>query len=310
VTTPLGVTIDAPAATRAADEHRISEDSASTPPSEKAPRSRLFRRRPPFSGQLWVGVAMLAVVLIGAIIAAVALRPSYITPDILTPPGGEYLFGTDSAGRDLLARTLAAALADLPLALGSTAIAAVAGTALGLLASAGGRVSEPIMRIVDGFQAFPTLILVLVVVQVTGGGTAVLLVTLAALNMPRFIRLTRTEAMQVASARYVFFARVIGAKPGHVLRRHVLPNVSGAILSQASISAAISLSAIGAMSFLGLGIAPPTPSWGAMIQLGASGMTIGQWWPVVFPCLALVWSIVAFNLVADSLDTHFARESK
>ncbi len=210
----------------------------------------------------------------------------------------------------MLARTLAAALADLPLALGSTALAAVVGTVLGLLASAGGRGAEPIMRVVDGFQAFPTLLLVLVVVQITGGGTTVLVITLAVLNMPRFIRLTRTEAMQVASARYVFFARVFGAGTGHVLRRLVLPYVSVAILSQASVGAAISLSAIGAMSFLGLGIAPPTPSWGAMVQLGAGGMTIGQWWPVLFPCLGLVWLIVAFNLVADSLDTHFAREAK
>ncbi|MGY1841309.1 MULTISPECIES: ABC transporter permease [unclassified Modestobacter] len=253
---------------------------------------------------------MLVAVLLGGVVATVAMRPSFISSDVLAAPSGEYLFGTDSAGRDLFARTLAAGLADLPLALGSTVIAAVLGTLLGLLASAGGRTAEPIMRIVDGFQAFPTLILVLVIVRITGGGTTVLLITLAVLNMPRFIRLTRTEAMQVSSARYVFFARVIGARSGHVLRRHILPNVSGAILSQASVSAAISLSAIGAMSFLGLGIAPPTPSWGAMIQLGVGGLTIGQWWPVFFPCLGLVWSIVAFNLVADSLDAHFARESR
>lgn len=303
MTTPLGTTV-----------------AASTPPAKPAPRTptppvrgRLRRRdRPRRYGlptQSIVGGAMLVALVIGAIIASTAFRPSMITADVLSAPSWEHLFGTDGNGRDVLLRTLAAALADLPLALGSTIAAAVVGTALGLLASSG-RGSEGIVRIVDGFQAFPTLILVLVVVQVTGGGETVLLITLAVLNMPRFIRLTRTEAMQVSSARFVFFARVIGAKRSHVLVRHVLPNVSGAILSQASISAAISLSAIGAMSFLGLGIAPPTPSWGAMIQLGVGGLTIGQWWPVLFPCLGLVWSIVAFNLVADSLDAHFARESK
>jgi peptide/nickel transport system permease protein len=252
---------------------------------------------------------MLVALVIGAVIVTVAYQPSLITPDVLRAPSADHLFGTDGSGRDILQRTLAAALADLPLALGSTVAAGVVGTVLGLLASQAER-ADGIMRAVDAFQAFPTLILILVVVQVTGGGTAVLVITLALLNMPRFIRLTRTEAMQVSSSRYVFFATVIGASKRHLLARHVLPNVSGAILSQASVSAAVSLSAIGAMSFLGLGIAPPTPSWGAMIQLGIGGLTIGQWWPVLFPCLGLVWSIVAFNLVADSLDAHFARESK
>nr|MBF0685642.1 ABC transporter permease [Pseudomonas sp.] len=257
-----------------------------------------------------VGVLMLLALLVAGVVAKIGFDPNFIGTEILDPPSATHPFGTDSIGRDVAQRTLAAALVDLPLALGSTLIAAVVGTLLGLLAGGGGRMAESIMRIVDGFQAFPTLILILVLVQVTGGGTGVLILTLAVLNMPRFIRLTRTEAMQVARARYVFFARVVGASKRFVLFRHILPNVTGAILSQASVGAAISLSAIGAMSFLGLGMAPPTPSWGAMIQLGASGMTVGQWWPVLFPCMGLVYSIVAFNLAADSLDSHFAREAQ
>jgi peptide/nickel transport system permease protein len=257
----------------------------------------------------WIGVTMLAVVLAGSVVATLAGDPNVTTSDVLAGPSTAHPFGTDASGRDVLARTFAAALADLPLALGSTLVAAAAGTVLGLLASQGRR-AEGIMRVVDGFQAFPTLILILVIVQIVGGGTPVLVLTLALLNMPRFIRLTRTEALQVSSSRYVFFARTVGASRRHLLVRHILPNVTGAVLTQASIAAAVSLSAIGAMSFLGLGIAPPTPSWGAMIQLGSSGMTLGQWWPVLFPCLALVWSIVGFNLVADSLDGYFAKETR
>jgi peptide/nickel transport system permease protein len=255
----------------------------------------------------YVGVAMLAAILIGGGISVLFMSPNFITGDTLQGPSLAHVFGTDSSGRDIFARTLAAALADLPLALVSTVVAAVIGTTLGLLSTFSSR-SESIMRVVDGFQAFPTLILILVIVRVTGGGIGVLVLTLSLLNLPRFVRIARAEALQLLSSRYVSFAQVIGGSRRYVVWRHVLPNISGQLLAQASISTAVSLSAIGAMSFLGLGIAPPTPSWGNMIQLGTSGLSIGFWWPVLFPCLGLVWSIVAANLIADSLDAHYAKE--
>lgn len=255
----------------------------------------------------YIGAAMLVVMLVGGVVGKMFLEPNLITPETLQSPGPGHLFGTDSSGRDVFARTLTAALADLPLALVSTVIAAVVGTALGLLSTLSRR-SASIMRVVDGFQAFPTLILILVIVQITGGGVVVLAVTLSLLNLPRFIRITRAESLQLLSSRYVAYAQIVGAPKRYVLRRHVLPNTSGQILAQISISTAVSLTAIGAMSFLGLGIAPPTPSWGNMIQLGTSGLSLGLWWPVLFPCLALVWTIVAANLIADSLDAHFAKE--
>ncbi|TDC55166.1 ABC transporter permease [Actinomadura sp. KC345] len=258
---------------------------------------------------VWVGLGMLAVLFAGALVTRLWADTDAVDVDaVLQGPSADHWFGTDETGRDVFVRTLAAGAADLPIALGGTMIALVAGTLLGLLASTRNRYAEPIMRVVDGFQAFPLLILILVIVQISGGGMAVLAGTIAIINMPRFIRLTRAEALHVRESRFVFFAEVIGAKRSHVLRRHVLPNVSGAVLSQASLGGALALGAIGAMSFLGLGIAPPTPSWGAMVQSGVAGITSGQWWPVLFPSLALVWAIVAFNLIADSLDAHFARE--
>lgn len=256
-----------------------------------------------------IGAVMLLLLLAAAFVVRLTGDPSLISVDaVLSPPSAEHWFGTDSSGRDVFLRTLAAGTTDLPLALGGTLIALLIGTVLGLLASTGGRASEPIMRVVDGFQAFPLLLLILVIVQITGGGTLVLMSTIAILNMPRFIRLTRSEALHIRESRYVFYAKVIGARPGFILRRHILPNVSGAVLSQASVGAGLALAAIGAMSFLGLGIAPPNPSWGAMIQTGIAGITNGHWWPVAFPSLALVYSIIAFNLIADNLDTYFARE--
>ncbi|WP_460391136.1 ABC transporter permease [Actinophytocola sediminis] len=276
-------------------------------PAVASSARRGARRRGPRGA--WIGLGMLVVLIGGAVVAKLAGDTDAIDVDeVLRAPSAQHWFGTDSAGRDVLVRTLASGAADLPIALGGTVIALVAGTFLGLLAGTRSRFAEPIMRLVDGFQAFPLLILILAIVQVSGGGTIVLIVTIAVLNMPRFIRLTRSEALHIRESKYVFFADVIGASKIHVLRRHILPNVSGAVFSQASVGGALALGAIGAMSFLGLGIAPPTPSWGAMVQSGVTGITNGQWWPVLFPSLALVWAIVAFNLIADSLDTHFARE--
>jgi peptide/nickel transport system permease protein len=278
------------------------------PTIDRADRARKKNRRRGLAGA-YIGGGMLAVLAVAAIVCRFFLDAGRIDPAmVLTAPTGEHLFGTDSAGRDVALRTFAAAAADLPLALGGTAIAMVVGTALGLLAGSGGRGSGYIMRVVDGFDAFPLLILILVIVQISGGGTAILLATIAILNIPRFIRLTRAESMHLRESRYVFYSQVIGTSVFYRLRTHILPNISGTILSQASTGAALALSAVGAMSFLGLGIAPPIPSWGSMIQAGSAGLTTGQWWPIAFPALALVYSIVALNLISDSLDAHFAKE--
>lgn len=257
----------------------------------------------------YMGSLMLALLAAIAVFCRLATDTDHIDYlAILMGPSNDHWFGTDSVGRDVMIRTFAAAAVDLPIALGGTAIAMIIGTSLGLFASVGNRFSDAIMRIVDGFDAFPHLILILVIVQVSGGGTGTLIATIALLNIPRFIRLTRAEAMQLRKSRFVFFAEVIGASTWHRLSKHILPNISGAILSQASTGTALALSAVGAMSFLGLGIAPPIPSWGAMIQEGTVGITMGEWWPVAFPALSLVYCIVALNMIADSLDTHFAKE--
>lgn len=283
------------------------------PPSELTlpltPAPAPTRKRPNRLGAAYVGAGLLVVLAVTAVICRLAFDTDTIDYlAVLMGPSDEHWFGTDSVGRDVMVRTFAAAAVDLPIALGGTTLAMLIGTLLGLFASTGSRAADSIMRVVDGFDAFPHLILILVIVQVSGGGTGTLIATIALLNIPRFIRLTRAEAMQLRQARFVFFADVIGASTWHRLSRHILPNISGAILSQASTGTALALSAVGAMSFLGLGIAPPIPSWGAMIQEGTVGITMGEWWPVAFPALSLVYCIVALNMIADCLDTHFAKE--
>ena len=198
---------------------------------------------------------------------------------------------------------------DIPIAIGGTVIAMIVGTAIGLLASLGGRTGSVIMRCVDVFQAFPLLVLILVIVTLTKGGPLIVVCSVAIANIPPFIRLTRAEALAVLQSRYVFFARVIGSSRTAIMRRNLLPNASGVILVQGSIGCATAVGVIAAISFLGAGIAPPTASWGGMIQSGAEGIGSGDWWPVVFPAAALAVAIFALHLIADRLDAYFSRRN-
>ena len=228
---------------------------------------------------------------------------------ILKGPNSAHCFGTDQAGYDVFARTLAAAHIDIPIAIGGTLIAMIVGTAIGLLASMGGRTGRFIMRCVDLLQAFPLLVLILVIVTLTKGGVAIITCSVAIANIPPFIRLTRAEALAVLQSRFVFFSRVIGSSRWAIIRRHLLPNASGVIVVQASIGCATAVGVIAAISFLGAGIAPPTASWGSMIQSGAEGIGSGNWWPVVFPAAALALTIFSLNLIADRLDAYYSRTS-
>jgi peptide/nickel transport system permease protein len=263
------------------------------------------RRAPRMLGAAIAAAAVAALVI--ASFVPVGYSPTSPSVDILQPPSAAHLFGTDQTGFDVLARTLAAAHVDIPLALAGTLLALIVGTPLGLLASMGGRAGAVIMRILDGVQAFPLLILILVIATLTGGGLAVIVLCITLVNLPQFIRLSRAEALAVNKSRYVLFARAIGSSRAHIMRRHLLPQVSGVLLAQASLGSAVAVAVIAAMSFLGVGIAPPTASWGSMISAGAQGIGSGQWWPVVFPAAALALTIFCLNVIADGLDAHFSR---
>lgn len=264
------------------------------------------RRARPLRGAA-VGAGLIAVLLI---LSYVPFSYSPTTPSpgaILVSPNGHHWFGTDQAGYDIFARTLSAAHTDIPIAIGGTLVALVVGTLLGLVASLGGRAGVVIMRSLDLFQAFPLLILILVIVTLTKGGIPVIIVSVAIANVPAFVRLTRGEALAVRESRFVFYARVVGSSRWAIIRRHLLPNATGVILAQASIGCATAVGVIAAISFLGAGVPPPQASWGSMIQSGAEGIGNGQWWPVVFPGAALGVTIFSLNLVSDRLGSYFSR---
>jgi peptide/nickel transport system permease protein len=281
-------------------------EPAAAPRKLPGARRRAGKKRP--RTRVAVGGGFLLLLILASLVAPLPYSPTVPDPTAVQQgPGAHHWFGTDQIGLDIFTRTLAAAHVDLLLALAGALAAMIVGSALGILASRRGRLSSVFMRLVDLFQAFPLLVVILTIVSLTGGGTLVLILTIAIVSVPGFIRLVRAEALSVRESRYIEYAEIIGASRSRVILRHILPNVSGIVIAQLSLAAAAAVSVLAAMSYLGQGVEPPTASWGSMIQSGSAGIGTGQWWPVVFPAAALALSIVALNLVADGVDAVLSK---
>lgn len=260
---------------------------------------------------LATGVAILFAMLAASLLLPLPYNPT--SPDAtvtLQAPSAAHWFGTDSVGFDVFSRTVAAAARDLPLAFGGALGAALIGVSLGLLATTKGRLSTAIMRSLDAFQAFPLLVLAIAVVTLTGNRLEMVVLAIIIIEAPRFMRLVRAEGLAIRESRFIEAAEAIGARPRRILFVHLLPNVSGVIAVQLSIATANALMVVAALSFLGIGVSPPDPSWGAMIQAGARQMTTGQWWVSLFPGLAIFASVISLNLIADELDVILERSAR
>ncbi|MBO9521379.1 MAG: ABC transporter permease [Nocardioidaceae bacterium] len=256
----------------------------------------------PYAGAL-VGTTLLVVLVLAGFFAPLPYSP--VSPDagaILQPPGSAHWMGTDGSGFDVLARVIRSAHRDIPLALGGVLVSLLIGVPLGLLAGGRGRWTEPLMRAVELFQAFPLIILAIVIVQVSGNRAENVVLALAIVNVPRFIRLVRGEVLSLRESRFVEAAAATGCSPLRITFRHILPNVPGIILVQSSLAAANGIIVVATLNFVGLGANPPEPTWGSMIQDGSQYLPQGAWWVSIFPGLAIFVTVLAFNLVADNLE--------
>jgi peptide/nickel transport system permease protein len=264
--------------------------------------SQRLKRTFALSPGLFVGIAIIFTLVLAAFVAPLPHNP--LEPNAsatLLHPGSRFWFGTDTNGFDVFSRTIRAARLDVPLAIIGTLLSMAIGIPIGLFASGRGKISEGAMRGLDIFQAFPLLILALVIVALTGNHLRNIVVAIALINAPAFVRLVRSQSLALRQARFVEAARSIGASNMRVLLRHVLPNVSGPIAAQAALTAAQSIVVIAAMTFLGIGITPPAASWGAMIQAGSANVPTGQWWVSAFPGIAILVTVVSFHLIADGM---------
>jgi peptide/nickel transport system permease protein len=249
------------------------------------------------------GLVILGVVVVCAIFApwlAPFSPDDVLVGDPLAPPSAAHWFGTDEIGRDILSRTIYGSRVSLQIVVLAIAGAIVAGSAIGLLSGwLGGRWDAVIMRVMDGLLAFPLLVLALAIIAILGPDLVNAMIAIAVTKTPGFARLVRGEVLRLRTIEYVKAAEAIGGSDARIIFRHIWPNVMGNVIVYGSLSGSQALINESALSFLGLGVQPPTPSWGYMV---ATGMQYWQsWWMSFFPGLAIFLAILAFNFVGDAL---------
>lgn len=269
------------------------------PTARRAPAlTRLWRQEP--LGVIALGV--LAVVSILAIVAPwIASSPDAIDAvHRLQSPSAAHWFGTDDFGRDIFSRTVFAGRISLLLGLIVTGISAIAGAILGLFAGYFRPLESLIMRVMDGMMAFPPLVLAIALVAGLGASLTSEVIALVVVFTPRIARIAHGSTLQLRTAEYVEAAVANGSPVRTILFRHILPNALSPLVVQASFIYAEALLADAALSFLGLGVAPPTPTWGNMIADARTYLTVAPTF-AAFPGLAIVISVTALNLGGDAL---------
>jgi len=220
----------------------------------------------------------------------------------LQAPSMPHPFGTDDLGRDVLSRVMAGGFVDLQVAVVCVLLPAILGTALGVVSGYfGGWVDALVMRTTDVFWAFPFYVLVIAIVGVLGAGTLNLYLAFVIVNWISFARIARGETLVVRELEYIQACKVLGYSTPRILMRHVLPNVATPVIVFAMADTVLTILAVTALSFLGLGVQPPTPEWGLMIADGRNFL-LDAWWIATFPGLAIVFTGVAFATLGDGLD--------
>jgi peptide/nickel transport system permease protein len=215
-------------------------------------------------------------------------------------PSGHFLFGTDAAGLDVLSRTLTAARLDIGIGLIAGLAATVLGTLIGLLLGLrDGALPNLVLRVIDTLQSLPALLISFTVVALSNGSIKILVLMLALLNAPIFIRSTWTSARAARQQEFVHAARRAGESKTRVAFVHIGLNSIDASAAQLSVSVGWSILSIAGISFLGGGVHPPTPEWGAMISAGSSGLVSGYWWESILPGAVMALSIFWFAAVSE-----------
>lgn len=262
-------------------------------------------------------VGLLSALFIAATAVLIVFAPAFTdfaaqglgapdTANRLLPPTSEHLFGTDHLGRDLWARVLFGGRVSMSIAVTVVALAVVIGMPLGILAGyAGGWLDEVIMRITDVFLAFPPLLLAVFLAALLGPGFWNMVLAISLGWWPWYTRIARAQVVSLRQRPFVEAAQFMGVSNATIMRRHLAPFVIGPVSIQATLDFGSAVLTASALSFLGLGMVPPTPDWGEMVNAGRAYFP-DRWWYVVFPGLAIFLVALAFNLLGDSLRAAFA----
>jgi peptide/nickel transport system permease protein len=260
---------------------------------------RFVRNRSAVVGLVLVGIFILVAVL------APLLAPYDVyemnMPNRLKAPSATHLFGTDDFGRDLLTRILYGARISLAVSLGTVCLAILIGVTIGLTSGyLGGATDMWLMRVVDVFLSFPAILLALALVAVLGTGLGNLIVALALVSWTTYARVVRASTLAIKEEEYITAARVVGVPTWRILVRHVLPNAAAPIIVIAALGMGNAVVSEAAMSFLGLGVQPPEPSWGTTLTFGLAFLREDPYLST-FPGLAIMFVVLGFNLLGDGL---------
>jgi ABC-type dipeptide/oligopeptide/nickel transport system permease subunit len=262
------------------------------------PRSRTTRN------VVTMASGFLVVVVVAAAVAAPALPFDPVQLDLsqaLRPPTVTHLLGTDELGRDLLTRIVYGGRTSIGIALGSVVVATAAGILFGVLAGyGGGRVDAVIMQAVNVALSFPAVLLALLMVALIGQGVANLMVAIGIQAVPGFVRLVRGSVLAVRAHEYVEAARAIGCAPSRIAVVYILPNLAGPLAVQATFLVAAGVQLTSALSFLGIGVPPPTPEWGSILAGGRNYLSLAPHITLA-PGLVLLFVLLALNLLGDRL---------
>ena len=275
----------------------------------------------------WVGVAIVGTVaflaVFGPSVAPYDPTLAAHAPSIAPPPFAEWpglfwgrltgsvteaphWFGTDANGFDLFSRVISAPRVDLTIALVANALSLFLGVLLGLVAGYYRNfLTEGMMRVSDVLQSFPVFISAMILVALAGRSTTNIVIALALLYTPIYIRLTRAEVMTQRVRGYVEAARAMGNREIVIALRHVLPNSLAPALIQSSVTIGFAILLTAGLSFVGAGVRPPAPEWGLMISTGANQIVLGEWWPSVFPGIAISVTVFGFAVLGNALENRY-----
>lgn len=275
----------------------------------------------------WIGLAIVSLVTFLALFgpSCAPYDPTLATVRVAAPPPtfselpglvwsnlkGElkqppHWFGTDATGFDIFSRVISAPRVDLTIALAANGLSLILGVFLGLITGYFRNiVTEIMMRVSDVLQSFPVFISAMILVALAGRSTVNIVIALALLYTPIYIRLTRSEVVSQRARGYVEAARALGNPEIIVALRHVLPNSLAPALIQSSVTIGFAILLTAGLSFVGAGVRPPAPEWGLMISSGANQIVLGEWWPSVFPGIAISLTVFGFAVLGNALERRY-----